>query len=66
MALIKCKTCGASISKNAGKCPQCGENTENFLYSIMMLGIVSLVTFVVVMTVFFVKRGDILYQFWKP
>lgn len=44
MSLVNCKTCGARISKNAGKCPQCGENTESFGYTIIMLGFVALVT----------------------
>lgn len=42
--LINCKTCGARISKNASKCPQCGEDAESSGTKIIMLGFVGLIT----------------------
>lgn len=48
MSLVNCKTCGARISKNAGKCPQCGENTESTGTKVIMLGFVGLIALGVV------------------
>ena len=42
--LTNCKTCGARISKNASKCPQCGEDAESSGTKIIMLGFVGLIT----------------------
>ena len=42
--LTNCKTCRARISKNASRCPQCGEDTESSGTKIIMLGFVGLIT----------------------
>jgi hypothetical protein len=49
--LVSCKTCGARISKNAAKCPQCGEDTESSSTKIIMLGFVGLITLAVMISI---------------
>lgn len=56
--LINCKTCGARISKNASKCPQCGEDAESSGTKIIMLGFVGLITLGVMIIIGAIFLGE--------
>lgn len=48
MALVKCKECGAEISKKAKKCPQCGapNKKKTSVFTLIVAGLFTFILFV--------------------